>query len=84
MSTAFKRIQKRLNGIGPIPRAVVRYGTLISCVLLLFSAFLFRTAETSFDRSIAAGVLDGGVWVFAESVIGGLLMQSYAERHPKV
>lgn len=81
MSNALKRIYKRLNGIGPIPRLVIRYGTLLSCAVLLLSAVLFHHADNSHAREVAAGVLDGGVWVFAESVIGGLLMQSYADRH---
>lgn len=83
MSKALKKIQKRLNGIGPIPYRVIGFGTVFSCLILLVSAVLFYHADTTHAREVATAVLDSGVWVFAESVIGGLLMQSYAERNQK-
>lgn len=83
MSKALKKIQKRLNGIDPIPYRVIRYGTGFSCLILFLSAVLFRQADSHHAREVATAVLDSGVWVFAESVIGALLMQTYAERHKK-
>ena len=83
MSSHLKRIRKRLDGVGGIPKRVIGCGTVFSCLVILFSALLFAWADDSHARAVAAGVLDSGVWVFAESIIGGLLMQSYSEKHSK-
>ena len=82
MST-LRRIQKRLTGIGPVPHRVIGLGTGFACLVLLGSALLVHQADTHHARTVATALFDGGVWVFAESIIGGLLMQSYAEKHAK-
>lgn len=82
MSNALKQIQKQLNGIGKVPHSVICCGTILSCTLLLASSFLlFSQADTTYAREIAIGIWEGGVWIFTESIIGGLLMQSYADRN---
>ena len=78
-----RKIQKRLNGIRPLPRRIIGAGTGLSCLILILAAGMFRQADTQHTRAIAAALFDGGVWVFAESIIGGLLMHSYAEKHAK-
>lgn len=78
-----KQIQKRLNGIDGVPKKVIGGGTVFACLIILFSVLLFVRAEDSHARAVAAAVLDSGVWIFAESIIGGLLMQSYSEKHSK-
>ncbi len=83
MSSQLKRIRKRLDGIDGVPKRVIGGGTVFSCLVVLFSALLFEWAEDAHARTVAAAVLDSGVWIFAESIIGGLLMQSYSEKHSK-
>ena len=83
MSEALRKIKKRLRGIGPIPRQVIGMGTALSCMVLILAVLLYYRAVSAHDRTVATTLLDSGVWVFAESIIGGLLMQSYAEKHQK-
>jgi len=80
------KIITSFNELSSVSLKVIRYGTQLSCFLIIAGLWVYLTNDYSSNYSftlneLSKTIAETSALVFAEIIIGGLMFDYYAKKH---